>query len=114
MIHPPPRNSSQVRRPRWTGQPGEVAVLVTRGEPRRDDGQVEAAVRGQVQDYLATHTDRQLDGGQLAAVVYLIVKDHVWPVGAQRVLLDREHLLAYVDTALARLAEAAQRLAGGQ
>lgn len=106
-----PRNISKARRPKWTGQPGEAAIVVSRGEPRRDDRQMEELVREQVFAYLDEHVpDRQVDQLVRYAAVHLIVKGYVWPRnGAPRgegVMLTREHLLAFVDTAQERMTRA--------
>jgi hypothetical protein len=94
-----------MRTPTWTGADGEMAVIVSRGDPRRSDLQMEQAVAGQLRDYLMHHGKGQHPPTLLALITQLIAKDYITPDGSQQVTLTREHLLAYVQVARERLGE---------
>lgn len=86
-----------VKRPDWTGVPGETVVLVGRGEPARSTGEVIHWVGDQVRAYLAEHTDVQPGDVNIERLARYIVTDQYRPnAGAPRVRLDREHLFAYI------------------
>lgn len=98
---PKPVNVSKVKDPKWSGRDKEIAVLVSRGEPRRTNEQMVRAVVGQVERYLLGYVD-EFDGTNLDMVeraVELIAKDYIHPVGSGRVWLQREHLLLFVRAA---------------
>lgn len=103
-----PVNTSKVRPPTWTGASGEMAVLVSRGEPNRSDLQMEQAVAEQVQMYLVHHASWVGANPVLIALsVQLIAEDYITDqLGTRKVALTREHLLAYVQVAKAKLTEA--------
>lgn len=102
----PAQNSSDVKDPKWTGQEGPHGwvVGVSRGEPRRTNGQMQQAVYGQVQRYLEL-IDMEVSDVARALAVQLIAKDHIDPPGSQDVRLQRFHLLLYVGKATAALGE---------
>lgn len=84
-----------------------MAVVVSRGEPRRTNLQMEQAVADQARRYLAQHTTvrASTSGLAISVAVQLIAEDHINDEGAQAVMLTREHLLAYVKVARSRLGE---------
>lgn len=88
-----------VRRPLWAGAAGEMAVVVSRGEPRRSDLQMEQAVAGQVRDYLLHYSRVKVTDVLVAVTVQLIAQDYITPDGSQGVTLTREHLLAFAKVA---------------
>lgn len=103
-----PVNVSYVVPPKWTGANGEIAILVSRGEPRRTNLQMEQAVAAQVQDYLLHYGSRKASPVLIALATQLIAGDYITPVGSQHVTLTREHLLAYAQVARKDLGEAAK------
>lgn len=102
-------NTSKVKYPDWTGADGEIAILVSRGEPNRTDLQMEQAVADQAMRYLRSHTrdHHGISDVALALMVQLIAKDYITPPGTRLVALDREHVLAYANVAKKRLGELA-------
>lgn len=88
-------NASRVRRPKWTGRPGEYAIVVSAGEPSRTAQEVAVWVADQITAYLAEHTEIRLDQDTEVALVQRIVEEH-YGLGRSLVALTREHLLAYV------------------
>jgi hypothetical protein len=102
-----PVNTSTVRDPKWTGKHGEAAIVVGRGEPRRNNTQMQQAVHGQVQRYLTEFTDMNTDDMVITLTTQLIAEDHINPAGTQMVALNREHLMLYADAAIKKLAELA-------
>lgn len=94
-----PVNTAKVRNPRWTGLAGEMAIIVSRGEPRRTNEQVFEAVMGQVADYLADFTDEDATAELVEATCELIAKDYIEPEGSQGVFQTRESLLLFVGRA---------------
>lgn len=82
--------------PRWTGANNEWPILISRGEPRRTDEQMVAALSDDVTGYLAGYTDEDLTSDEVRRVVDLIAEDYVYPRGSQGLQLQRDHLLAYV------------------
>jgi hypothetical protein len=85
-----------------------MAILVSRGEPRRSDLQMEQAVAGQVQDYLLHYgkaTFKTVTPVLIALTTQLIAEDYISPVGSQYVRLTREHLFAFAQVARTRLGE---------
>lgn len=95
---PRPRNNSEPRRPHWTGKDGEWAIIVSRGEPRRSNLDMERTVARMTENYLA-FLHKPVDRLVLALGVQLIAIDHITPVGSQGVMLKKEHLRAYLDLA---------------
>lgn len=98
-------NTSPVPNPQWTGAPGECAIVVSRGEPRRTDIQMELAVAEQMRNYLLHFTDEKPSELLLAITTQLIAEDGITPVGRQNVELTREHVLAYLVWGRKRLSE---------
>lgn len=100
-------NTSKVKAPTWTGASGEIAILVSRGEPNRTDLQMEQAVADQAMRYLRSHTrdHHGISDVALALMVQLIAKDYITPPGSRLVALDREHVLAFAKVARKRLRE---------
>lgn len=103
-----PVNVSHVVPPKWAGANGEIAILVSRGEPRRTNLQMEQAVAAQVQDYLLHYGDRKASPVLIALATQLIAEDHITPDGKQAVALTREHLFAYAQVARKSLGELAK------
>lgn len=73
-----------------------MAVVVSRGEPRRDNLQMEQAVAEQIRGYRSAGFVTDVDDMDLARAVQLIAEDYITPVGSQAVVLNREHLLHYL------------------
>lgn len=100
MSLPRARNTAAVRDPHWTGAPGETAIAVSRGEPRRTDRQMTDAVTAQTDRYLTAHGDLEpLTVALITETVRMITADHITPTGSQSITLTREHLHAYAAAA---------------
>lgn len=96
-------NTSTVRDPKWTGVDGEYAIVVSRGEPRRTDEEMRAAVLVQIGRYQRDHADhgraaigRALTYGEARRAADLIAADYINGPGMQGVALTREHLFKYL------------------
>lgn len=104
---PRPTNISAVSRPNWTGEQMDTAVVVSRGEPRRTDVQMAAAIREQVRDYLATYPPRLPSNAEVAPAVLETVADQVAAelseLPGRNAILFREHLLLYLGVAIERV-----------
>lgn len=102
-----PVNVSKVRDPAWNREDG-MALVVSRGEPRRSNLQVQQAAADQARRYLDGYTDLQVSDIALALTVQLIAADHIDPPGKQMLALPREHFLLYVAAAQRKLGELAK------
>ena len=103
-MHPSKRTpTAQVKDPKWTGADGEMAIVVSRGEPRRTDVQMQRAVYGQISRYLAGHTELDVSDFAISMTSQLIAQDYIEPEGSQGVMLNREHLIGYVALAQRKL-----------
>lgn len=101
---PRPVNVSAVTDPRWTGAQRELAIGVSRGEPRRTDAQMADAVRDQVRRYLAAHPPlTPLPAPVLPVNADLLaehlVRELVRPE-AVSIMVFREHLLMHLGIVL--------------
>jgi hypothetical protein len=102
----PPHNTSAVKDPKWTGEESDSAfvIVVSRGEPRRSNGQMQQGVYGQVRRYLEL-TKVEVSEVGAALAVQLIANDYIDPVGSQGVMLTRKSLRLYVEKAQGVLGE---------
>lgn len=104
----PNRNVSAIRDPNWTGDPNEYVIVVSRGEPRRTDTQMQQGVYSQATRYVKEFlAELAVSDVALALAVQLIANDYITPGGAQQVTLSRSHFLAFLDVAQKKLNEAA-------
>lgn len=97
-------NVGKVRDPNWTGQGNEIAVMVSRGEPRRTDEQMVDAISSQIERYLLGYQNEvdATDLVMIGRVVDLIAADYVYggSGGSGSVWFFRDHLMKYVRLAV--------------
>ena len=98
-------NISEVRDPKWTGVGNEIAVSVSRGEPRRTDEQMIEAIASQIQRYLLGYQD-EFDATDLELInrtVALIAETYIHPDGSGFVWFYRDHLFKFIRRAAEEL-----------
>lgn len=91
--------------PKWSTEPGTMAIAVGRGEPARTGLEMEKAVSEQATEYLTHFVTGTYSPVEIALTVQLIAKDHITPRVNQGVTLSREHFLLYAEAAKKQLGE---------
>lgn len=94
----PSRNTSV---PKMPDPRATYPILVSRGEPRRDDEQLREIMAAQMIAFVNvtfSEADRPGDAVLIKAVA-LISSDHIDPPGTQIVLLSAEHARMYLQVA---------------